>query len=310
MFHLLKNKKLLIFLFFYLCSVPQVGCNDVLHVNGMAGRNHTVKFTLKSTVQTIEQVNLYQDGTKIHTFILSNRSCFSCLNHTLSTICIRNVSQKHICLIFTHLIHNGVYYLAVFKPTYEPVESNRVNLTVHPAEYTTYTTASSFNITSFQQEQSEKKSTLLMVVPMLFTVMMLVIVLLCFFYWNYRKKTDKTPAVNSTSAPQEIPVPNVTCVEYCVLDFPNRPGEKVRSTEERVEYSPIVFPTKKPLPQDNELKPTTQQKKIKKSPKLQHEEKDTDKMSEKAKTSKPKHQKCQKKTHLKTPCQGPGKSTT
>lgn len=105
-------------------------------------------------------------------------------------------------------------------------------------------------------------------------------------------------------------IPDVTCVEYCVLDFPNRPGEKVRSTEERVEYSPIVFPSRKPLPQDNELKPSTQQKKIKKSPKLQHEEKDTDKMSEKAKTSKPKHQKCQKKSHLKTPCQGPDKSTT
>ncbi|KAK2869338.1 hypothetical protein Q7C36_001209 [Tachysurus vachellii] len=310
MFQLLKNKKLLIFLFFYLCSVPQVGCDDVLHVNGTAGRNRTVTFTLKSTVQNIDSVYLYRDNTKIHTFILSNRSCFLCLNHTLSTICIRNVTQQHISLIFTHLIHNGVYYLAVIMPNYIVVESNSVKLTVHSAEYTTYTTASSFNITSFQLEHSEKKSIMLMVVPILFAVVVLVIILLGFFYWNYRKKTDTTPAVNSTSAPQVIPVPNVTCVEYCVLDFPNRPGEKVRSTEERVEYSPIVFPSRKPLPQDNELKPTTQQKKIKKSPKLQHEEKDTDKMSEKAKTSKPKHHKCQRKSRLKTPCDGPGKSTT
>ncbi|KAK3533903.1 hypothetical protein QTP70_034898 [Hemibagrus guttatus] len=249
---------------------------------------------------------MYRDSTKIHTFNLPNGSCFSCVNHTMSTICIKNVTKKNISLIFTHLKHSGVYYLAVLRQAITFVESNRVNLTVHPVEYTTiYTTASSANITPLQQDQSGKKSTMLLAVLVLFAVAVVVIIVLSFFCWNCRKKTDKPPAVNPTSAPQVISVPDVTCVEYCVLEFPNRPGEKVRSTEERVEYSPIIFPPRKTLAQDNEGKSTTQQNKIKKSPKLQHEENVTDKVYEKAKTSKPKHQKCHKKSHLPASSQVP-----
>ncbi|TSK53808.1 Receptor-transporting protein 2 [Bagarius yarrelli] len=149
---------------------------------------------------------------------------------------------KIVRLTFTDVLYSGVYYVAVFNQEYKFEESNRVNLTVHPAEYTTtYTSVPSFNITSFQIEQSERKFSIAILVSALFVVLMLVIVLLGLFHWNHRKKTDKTPAVNTTSAPQASPVPDVTSVEYCVLDFPKRPGEKVRSTEEPVEYSPIVL---------------------------------------------------------------------
>ncbi|KAB5559019.1 hypothetical protein PHYPO_G00024030 [Pangasianodon hypophthalmus] len=293
MFQLLK--KCLILLFFYLCCVP-VGCDDVLHVNGTEGQNLTVTFMLKSTIETTKEVYMYRDNTKIHKLTITNMSCFPSVNHTLPTICISHVSQRNISLMFTHLIHSGVYHLAVLSPNFTLEESNKVSLTVHPAEYTTtYTTvtAALFNNTSFQLDQSGKKSSILMFVPVLVVAVMLVIVLLGSFYWSYRRKTDKTPAVNSTSAPQ---IPDVSCVEYCVLDFPNRAGEKVRSTEERVEYSPIVFPPRKTSAQDNEIKSTTQQNKIKMTT-LQHEERETDKVSEKPKTSKPKHQKCQKKNH-------------
>ncbi|KAG7327411.1 hypothetical protein KOW79_009017 [Hemibagrus wyckioides] len=295
MFQLLK--KLLIFLFLCLCCFPQVGCHDVIHVNGTAGRNLTVEFTVDGTIKTDGQVNMYQNSQKIHTFHLSNKSCFSCVNHTMSTICIKNMTQKTISLSFTHLTHSAVYFIAVLKQGTDIEESNRVNLTVHPAEYTTtYTTATSVNITPLHQDQSGNKSTLLTAVLVLFVLVL--VALFGLLYWNCRKKTDKPPAVNPTSAPQVISVPDVTCVEYCVLDFPNRPGEKVRSTEERVEYSPIVFPLRKTLAQENGGKSTTQQNKIKKSPKLQHEENDSDKVSEKAKTAKPRHPKCPKKSHL------------
>lgn len=99
-------------------------------------------------------------------------------------------------------------------------------------------------------------------------------------------------------------IPDITCVDYCVLDFPNRAGEKVRGTEERVEYSPIMFPPKKTSAQDNESKSTAQQNNVK-TITLQHEKRETDKVPEKPQTPKPKHQKCpeKKNPHLITACQ-------
>lgn len=84
---------------------------------------------------------------------------------------------------------------------------------------------------------------------------------------------------------------DVTCVDYCVLDFPNRARDKVRSTEERVEYSPIVFPSRKTSAQVNDTNLKTQQDEIKVTT-LQREKRETDKVTEKPK---PKHQKCPKK---------------
>ncbi|XP_017332843.1 uncharacterized protein LOC108270544 [Ictalurus punctatus] len=297
MFQLLKKR--LVFLIFYLCCVPV--CCDVKHVSGTAGQNLTVAFTMKSTNFTNRQMNIYRDNTKIHVFNKSNGPCFSWGNYTLSKICITHPSQNPINLIFTYLLDGGVYHLAVFMPDFTFEESNKVNLTVLPSNYTTTNiTAASFNNTSFQLDQSDKTSRMLMFIPVLVVVVMLVIVLLGSFYWSYRRKTDKTPAVNSTSTPQAIP--DVTCVDYCVLDLPNRAGEKVRSTEERVEYSPIVFPPRKTTSQDNEIKSTTQQNKIKMT-KQQRKQRETDKVSENPKTSKPKHHKCKNNSHLVTSCQ-------
>ncbi|KAI5630184.1 hypothetical protein C0J50_12608 [Silurus asotus] len=90
-----------------------------------------------------------------------------------------------------------------------------------------------------------------------------------------RKGNEKTTAVNATSAPQ-----------YCVLEFPNPAGEKVRSTEERVEYSPIVFPPRKTMAQGNQIKPMTQQNQAKMTTLQSHRE--TDKVPDKPNTSKPK----------------------
>ncbi|KAF4083069.1 hypothetical protein AMELA_G00135800 [Ameiurus melas] len=223
MFHLLKKR--LVFLIFYLCCVPV--CCDVRHVSGTAGQNLTVPFTMKSTNFTNKQVNIYRDNTKIHVFNKSDGHCFSSGNYTLSKICIAPPSQNTINLIFTYLLDNGVYYLAVLMPDYTLQESNKVNLTVLPSKYTTTNitvTDASFNNTSFKLDQSNKTSKMLMFIPVLVVVVILVIVLLGSFFWGYRRKTDKTPAVNSTSAPKVMP--DVTCVDYCVLDFPNRAGEK------------------------------------------------------------------------------------
>ncbi|KAM9460682.1 uncharacterized protein Hap1MRO34_017163 [Clarias gariepinus] len=274
-------------------SCLTVYCDDVVYMNGIEGQNLTVPFTFKNTIQSNSRVYVYQDSTKTHSCNISQKLCLPSVNHTLLTIYIKSVSQGKICLIFPHLVHSGVYNLAVFAGI-NLGESNKVNLTVHPAKYTTNTTvtAASPNNTSFQLEQLEKNLSILMFVPLLVVVVMLLIVLFGTFYWRYRWKTEKTADVNSTSPPQVIP--DVTCVEYCVLDFPDRPGEKVRSSEDRVEYSPIMFPPRKPAARDNETKSTTQKSKTKVTT-LQHEARETGKVSDKPKASKPKHQRGQKK---------------
>ncbi|KAF7703157.1 uncharacterized protein LOC124390865 [Silurus meridionalis] len=277
--------KCLALLFFYICFVcVSVVSDDVIHA-GTAGMNFTVIFTLKGTIDK-KQVYLYRNNTKIYTFTPTN-SCTLSDNHTVPTSCIHHVPGGKISLHFINLIHSGVYHLAALMPNLTLVKSNKVNLTVYPAEYiTTYTivTAPSLNNTSCERDRLESKPSILIFVSLPVVIVILVIVLLSLFYWSYKRKTEKTTAVNATSAPQVIP--DVTCVEYCVLEFPNPAGEKVRSTEERVEYSPIVFPPRKTMAQGNQIKPMTQQNQAKMTTLQSHRE--TDKVPDKPNTSKPK----------------------
>ncbi|XP_036442814.1 uncharacterized protein LOC118819219 [Colossoma macropomum] len=235
------------------------------HVEGTVGENLKITFEFSSRgINAEESFNVYRDEKKIGHFPNTISPCSSSAAAPKQNLCIADTSLRKRILLFTNLTANdsGVYHLSVFMENQVTpvVTSTKVNLTltVHPGlNVTTVSapTSSTNNNSSSIKSQPEMISRYLIFSTLVFTPVLVLAGLLVWFCRTYGRKSDDTPALNASTAQQGIcpvstAVPSVSCVEYGVLDFQNRPNRPERHSNPEaadggVEYAAIMFPPQK-----------------------------------------------------------------
>ncbi|KAL7866976.1 hypothetical protein AOLI_G00147900 [Acnodon oligacanthus] len=234
------------------------------HANGTVGENLklTFEFSSSDSINVQQKFNVYRNEMKIGHFPNTVSLCTSSAAALKQNLCVTNPPSRKTTLFFTNLTVNdsGVYHLTMFveNQIQNVISSTKVNLTVHPGlSVTTVSapTSSTNNNSSSIKSQPEMISRYLIFSTLVFTLVLLLAGLLVWFCRTYRRKSDDTPALNTHAAQQGIcpvstAVPSVSCVEYGVLDFQNRPNRPERHSNPEVadggvEYAAIMFPPQK-----------------------------------------------------------------
>ncbi|KAL6469568.1 hypothetical protein MHYP_G00230920 [Metynnis hypsauchen] len=234
------------------------------HVNGTVGENLnlTFEFSSSDSISAEQKFSVYRNDMKIGHFPNTMSLCTSPAAVPKQNLCVTKPPSRKTTLLFTNLTVNdsGVYHLTVFveNQILPVISSTRVNLTVHPGlSVTTVSapTSSTNNNSSSIKSQPEMISRYLIFSTLVFTPVLLLACLLVWFCRTYGRKSDDTPALNARAAQQGIcsvstAVPSVSCVEYGVLDFQNRPNRPERHSNPEaadggVEYAAIMFPPQK-----------------------------------------------------------------
>ncbi|XP_007234065.3 uncharacterized protein LOC103025409 [Astyanax mexicanus] len=229
-----------------------------------AGQNIPIpfQFVSNSNIEKPDHLYVYKNDLKIRSLPNVSSSC-----HPPAPVqkqidfCIVNTSSSLITLLFINPAVNdsGTYHLAFYFGNI--IESKKINLTVHPGDVTTAQVLTSNNnnnnnnITSSTHTDPSRTISQWIVFSILVTSLVLVVVgLLVWFCRTYRIKSDADPPAPNPNitqqggCPKSSTVPVVSCVEYGVLDFQNRPVRPERCSREveaGVEYAAIMFPPQK-----------------------------------------------------------------
>ncbi|XP_072517019.1 uncharacterized protein [Salminus brasiliensis] len=234
-------------------------------VEGRAGKDLETTFTFRSSITNRNSLSVQRDKTKIKNFLENKISCLPSPPAQKQQIdfCIRKKSSTEITLRFINPAANdtGIYDLvAYFDNHLLPfIESSKINLTIHPSDVTTtpaLTSSNKYNSSSPHMHPSRTILHWIIFIAIVTTLVLVLAGLLVWFFRTYRTKSGDTPAPNPSAAqqgscPKTNAVPVVSCVEYGVLDFQNRPSRPERRSREvevdaeGVEYAAIMFPPQK-----------------------------------------------------------------